>query len=197
MCSVKKIYNISYIEAEFGILDLVNQVREFLERNVYETANDPQLAAKRIVSDATVQAYTSLEIPVPSQDVDDNNAYQLQHVRTTGDKTWQRGEPRRDAVWVRITEMKLRAESEKCNIRGYNGQVIGLLNAVFILRGKSQEIYKLAHITRLNWIGNGKPGGPEGMSFLGKFTGREGQNMVWVQAIEGPAHLIPLEPSWN
>jgi len=35
MWSVKKIYNISYIEAEFRISDLANQVREFLECNVY------------------------------------------------------------------------------------------------------------------------------------------------------------------
>jgi len=197
MCSVKKIYNISHIEAEFGISDLVNQVREFLECNIYETANDPQSAAKRMVLDTTVQAYTSLEIPVPSQDVDDNNAYQLQQVHTTGGKTWRGEEPRRDAVCIRITEMKLRAESKKCNIKGYNGQVIGLLNGVFILRGKSQEIYKLAYITRLNWTGNRKPGGPQGMSFLGKFTGGEDQNVVWVQAIEEAAHLIPLEPSRN
>ena len=72
-----KIYNISHIETEFGILDLINQVQEFLERNLYKTTNDPQSAAKRMVSDATVQAYTSLEIPVPSQDIDNNNAYQL------------------------------------------------------------------------------------------------------------------------
>ena len=72
-----------------------------------------------------------------------------------------------------------------------------MLNAVFILRGKSQEIYILAYITRLNWTGNGKPGGPEEMSYLGKFMSREGQNVVWVQAIEGVAHLIPLKPSWN
>jgi len=84
MCSVKKIYNISHIEPEFGILDLANQVRKFLECNVYETANDPELAANTTVSDATVQAYTSLEIPVPSQDIDDNNAYQLQQVHMTG-----------------------------------------------------------------------------------------------------------------
>ena len=75
---MKKIYNISHIEVEFGISDLVNPVREFLERNIYETANDPQSAAKRMVLDATMQAYTSLEIPVPSQDVDEHNAYQLQ-----------------------------------------------------------------------------------------------------------------------
>jgi len=84
---VKKIYNISHIEAEFRISDLVNRVREFWERNVYETANDPQSSAKRIVSDATVQAYTSLEIAVPSQDVDKNNTYQLQQIRMTGGKT--------------------------------------------------------------------------------------------------------------
>jgi len=35
------------------------------------------------------------------------------------------------------------------------------------------------------------------MYFLGKFTGGEGQNGVWVQAIEEAAHLIPLEPSQN
>ena len=56
----------------------------------------------------------------------------LERVRTTGCKRRRGGEPRRDAVWVRITEMKLRAVSEKFSIGGYNGQVIGLLNAVFI-----------------------------------------------------------------
>jgi len=36
MWLVKKIYNISHIEAEFGISDLANQVWEFLEYNVYD-----------------------------------------------------------------------------------------------------------------------------------------------------------------
>jgi len=93
--------------------------------------------------------------------------------------------------------MKLCTKSEKCNIKGYNGRVIGLLNAVFTLRQKSHEISKLPHITRLNWMGNGKPGGPEAMSYLGKFMSGEGQNVMWVQAIERAAHLIPLELSRN
>jgi len=194
MCSVKKIYNISYIEAEFEVSDLANQVREFLKRNVYKTANDPQSATQTMVLDATVQAYISLDIPVPSQDVDNNNTYQLHQVRMTGRRRWRAGEPRCDAVWVRITEMKLHAGSDKFRIRGYNGRVIGLLNAVFILRGKSQEIYKLACIMRLNWMGNGKPGEPEGMSCVKEYAGEEYQHVVWVQAIEGAAHLIPLEP---
>jgi len=136
-----------------------------------------------MVSDAIVQAYTSLEIPVPSQDVDETNAYQLQQVRTTGGKEWRGREVRHDVVWVQMTKINLHAKSQKCNIRSYNSRIIGLLNTVFILRRKSQEIYKLAHITRLNWTGNRKPGGPEEMSYLGKFTSGEGQNVVWVQAI--------------
>jgi len=98
MCSVKKIYNISHIEAEFRISDLANQVREFLERNIYKTTNDPELAANTTVSDATVQAYTSLEISVPSQGIDNNNTYQLQQVCTTVGKGWCGRESRRDAV---------------------------------------------------------------------------------------------------
>jgi hypothetical protein len=193
--SGKEIYNIPHIAAEFKIPDLANQVREFLEVNVYETADDPQSAAETMISNATVEAYTSLEIPVPSQDVDDNNTYQLQRVRTTGCKEWRGGGPRRDAVWVRITEMKFRAASDKRRIRGYNGRVIGFLNAIFILKGKSQEIYKLAHVTRLSWTGNGKPSGAEGMSYVGEVTGGGCQNVVWVHAIEGAVHLIPLEPN--
>jgi len=178
MCSVKEIYNISYIEAEFGISDLANQVREFSECNIYKAVNDPESGTNTIVLDTTMQVYTSLEIPVPSQDVADNNAYQLKQVCMTRGKRWQGRELRRDAVWVWITEIKLCIESEKCNIRRYNGQVIGLLNAVLILRGKSQKIYKLAYIMRLNWIGNRKPGRPKEMSYLGKFMSREGQNVV-------------------
>jgi len=116
--SGKEIYNLPHIAAEFKISDLANQVREFLELNVYGTADDPRSAAETMISNATVEAYTSLEIPVPSQDVDDNNTYQLQQVRTTGCKGWRGGGPRRDAVWVRITEMKFRAASDKRCIRG-------------------------------------------------------------------------------
>ena len=162
---------------------------------MHGTADYPRSATETMIENAMVKAYASLEIPVPSQDIDDNNTYQLQQVRTTGCKGWRGSGPRRDAVWMQITEMKFHAASDKRCIRGYNGRVIGSLNAIFILKGKSQEIYKLAHITKLSWTGNGKPSGPEGMSYVVEVTGEGYQNVVWVHVIEGAAHLIPLEPN--
>jgi len=49
---------------------------------------------------ATVEAYNSLEIPVPDQDVDTDNTYKVQHLRLTGRKSWRGRESRRDMVWV-------------------------------------------------------------------------------------------------
>jgi len=144
-----------------------------------------------------VQAYNSLEIPVPDQDVDENNAYKLQHVWATKGKMWQGKEARRDAVWVRIESMRLRPTSVTGYLRGYHGLVTGFLNALFTLRGSNGELYKLAHVTLLGWAGNPTPHGPEGMSEVKEFLHRGVQTVVWLRAIEGAAHLVPREPERN
>ena len=55
----------------------------------------------------------------------------------------------------------------------------------------------MAHVTLLNWVGNPMPHGPEGMSRVEGYAGVGGQSIVWLCAIEGAVHLIPLEPEWN
>ncbi|KAF8441137.1 hypothetical protein BGX38DRAFT_1272759 [Terfezia claveryi] len=42
-------------------------------------ADYPQSDIERILLNAEMQAYNMVEIPVPDQDVDDKNSYQLQH----------------------------------------------------------------------------------------------------------------------
>ena len=57
-----------------------------------------------------------------------------------------------------------------------------------------QDLHRLAHVTMLDWVGNPKPHGPEGMSYVQEFTGGGRQSVIWLRAIEGAVHLIPLEP---
>jgi len=63
--------------------------------------------AERILLHATVEAYNSLEIPVPDQDMDADNTYKVQHLRVTRLKSWRGGESRRDTVWVGVGSMRL------------------------------------------------------------------------------------------
>ncbi|KAF8415030.1 hypothetical protein EV426DRAFT_579132 [Tirmania nivea] len=134
----------------------------------------PQSDAERILLNAEVQAYNAVEIPVPDQDVDDNNCYQLQHVH--------------------IESMRLRPASVTEALKDYHSRVIGFLNALFTVRGTNNELYKLGHVTLLDWMGNQTPYGSEGMFYVQEFKRGGGQTIVWLRAIEGAAHLIPLEP---
>ena len=79
-------------------------------------------------------------------------------------------------------------------LKCFTGRVIGFLNALFTLRAVNKEVYRLTHVTLLDWVGNSTPPGREGMSYVKEFTGRGGQSVVWLRAIEGAAHLMPLEP---
>jgi len=75
--SIKKIYNIAHIVEAFMIPDLVRHVKHFLEWNVCQAGVDPQSDTERILLHATVEAYNSLKIPVPDQDVDADNTYKV------------------------------------------------------------------------------------------------------------------------
>ena len=57
------------------------------------------------------------------------------------------------------------------------------------------ELYKLAHVTLLQWVGNPIPHGPEGMSYVESPPMGQGEIVVWIRNIEGAVHLVPLEPN--
>ena len=179
------------------IPDLVRHVEHFLEWNVCQTGANSQSDAGSILLNATVVAYNCLEIPVPDQDVDADHTYKVQHLRVTGRKSWRGGEPRRDTVWVRVGSMRLCPASVSRRTKCYRGRAVGFLNALFTLLGTNQESFKLAHVTFLDWVGNPTPHGAEGMSRVEAYTGGGGQSIVWLSAIEGAVHLIPLEPERN
>jgi len=195
--SIKEIYNLVHIAEAFMIPDLARHVKHFLEWNFCQAGVDPQSDGERILLHATVEAYNSLEIPVPDQDVYADNTYKVQHLRAMGRKAWRGGELRRDTVWVRIGAMRLCPASVGRRSKGYRGSVIGFLNALFTLLGTNRESFKLAHVTLLDWVGNPMPHGADGMSRVEACTGGGGQSIVWLSAIEGAVHLIPLEPERN
>jgi len=195
--AVQVVYDLVRVAEECMIPELRDHIVQFFACNVCQPANDPESDTERILLHATVQAYNSLEIPVPDQDMDENNAYKLQHVQATRGKVWRGKETRRDAVWVRIESMRLRPMSVTGCLRGYHGLVTGSLNALFTLSASNGELYKLAHVTLLEWAGNPTPHGPEGMSEVKGFLHGGGQTVVWLRAIEGAAHLVPREPERN
>jgi len=100
--AIQVIYNLVRVAEEFMILELGDHIVQFFACNVCQVANDPESDAESILLHATVQVYNSLEIPVPDQDVDENNTYKLQHVQATRGRMWLGKETRRDVVWVRI-----------------------------------------------------------------------------------------------
>jgi len=96
--AVQVVYDLVRVAEEFMIPELGDHIGHFFAYNVCQAANEPESDAERILLHTTVQAYNSLEIPVQDQDVDKNNAYKLQHVRTTRGKMWRGKDARRDAV---------------------------------------------------------------------------------------------------
>jgi len=86
--AIQVIYNLVCVAEEFMIPELGEHIVQFFACNVYQAANDPESDAESILLHATVQAYNSLEIPIPDQDVDKKNAYKLQDVRATRGRIW-------------------------------------------------------------------------------------------------------------
>jgi len=78
--AVQVVYDLVRVAEEFMIPELGDYIVQFFACNNCQAANDLESDAERILLDETVQAYNSLEIPGPDQDVDENNTYKLQHV---------------------------------------------------------------------------------------------------------------------
>ena len=69
-----------------------------------------------------------------------------------------------------------------------------VFKCTFTIRGGG-ELYKLAHVTLLEWVGNAIPHVPEGMSYIESPPMGEGEIVVWIRIIQGAVHLVPLEPN--
>ena len=88
--------------------------------------------------------------------------------------------------------MNVPAVSGYRRVLSHQGHTAPFLNALFTIR-RGGELYKLAHITLLQWVGNPIPHGPEGMSYVESPPMGQGEIVVWIRNIEGVVHLVPLE----
>ncbi|KAF8415073.1 hypothetical protein EV426DRAFT_579129 [Tirmania nivea] len=60
--------------------------------------------------------------------------------------------------------------------------------------GSNRELYKLVHLTLLDWLGNLILHGPEGMSSVQAFSSGGGETIVWLRVVEEAVNLIQVEP---
>ena len=132
--SVEEVFNLYHLANEFMIPEIGLNTQVFFETNVFGTSEDLESDAKELLRNATVEAYTSLEVPVPDQDTDYINSYQLQKLQTTGKKYWRGKGPRRDSVWVHLRKMKVPAASGYRRVLSQQGRTAAFLNALFTIR---------------------------------------------------------------
>lgn len=189
--SIKEIYNLQHLSMHFNIIDIEQEVTEFLMLNAVGSLEINSDVGSWI-SDAPIRVYNGVQIPVPDQDVAGQNSYKYQHLRATGKKGWRGGKGRRDPVWVNVKTAKLRLQSSNGRIVSFSNRLPAYLNTLFSLKVPSGSLLKLAHVTLLEPIGNPTPHGPEGMFAVRKWS--DGNKIVWLKCLEGAVHLIPLEP---
>ena len=96
--SVQEVFNLRTLGNEFMIPEIGIHTRVFFETNDFGTSEHSESDANELLANAPVEAYTSLEVPVPDQDTDDLNSYQVQMLQTTGKKYWRGKGTRRDSV---------------------------------------------------------------------------------------------------
>ena len=80
--------------------------------------------ANELLVNAPVEAYTGLEVPVPDQDTNDINSYQVQMLQTTGKKYWRGKGTRRDSMWVHLRRMEIPTTSITQQIFSYKGRIL-------------------------------------------------------------------------
>ena len=114
-------------------------------------------------------------------------------LQTTGKKYWRGKGTRRDSVWVHVRRMEIPTTSVTLQVFSYEGRIPAFLNVLFSIR-VGGELYKLAHISTVEWVGNSIPHGPDGMSYGESGPMGEGEIVIWICNIEGAVHLVPLEP---
>ena len=80
---------------------------------------------------------------------------------------------------VNLRKMKIPAMSGYWRVLSYQGRTTEFLSALFTIRGGS-ELYKLAYVTLLEWVGNLIPYGPEDMSYVESPPMRQEEIVVWI-----------------
>ena len=160
--SVQEVFNLRTLGNEFMIPEIGLHTRVSFETNVFGTSEHSESDANELLANAPVEAYSSFKVPVPDQDTDDLNSYQVQMLRTTGKKYWRGKVTRRDFVWVHLRRMEIPTTSVTRQVFSYKGHIPAFLNALFSIC-VGGELYKLAHISTVEWVGNPIPHGPEGM----------------------------------
>jgi len=183
---------IDHVVEEFQIPNLYEHIRVFLRNNIYSKSTAPESDVENLMNAGEVEAFNSVEIPVPEQDTSEQNAYILHHLRCTGKRAWRGREARHDVGWVRLAQNKIQGMLGRTE--SFSGRLPGQVNAMFTLRGQNRQLYRLAHVSLLQVIGNPTPKGPEGMACVKKRENGTGDIVVWLRSLEGTAHLIPLEP---
>jgi hypothetical protein len=184
---------IGHLVEEFQIPSLRKHVRMFLLNNIYSNSEAPESDADNLLNNCGVEAFSSVEIPVPEQDTSEQNAYILHHLRCTGKRAWRGKEARHDTAWVRLALSKI--QGSLARTESFSGRLPGQINAIFNLRGQDGQLYKLAHVSILQVIGNPTPKGPEGMAYVQVRQNQSGDCVVWLRSLEGVAQLIPVEPN--
>jgi len=147
-----------------------------------------KVSISRVLS-AGIRAYEALEIPMPKLNGKDFVVHYARYIEL---RKFKRGQSQSDWVWVRRHRV-----SENAGPTALNRHMPARLDALYKLADKAGEIYRLAHVTMLQAIGEGKVQGLEWMLRVGWPTPDVG-TVVRIGQIEGMAHLIPLEPnkSW-
>ena len=122
--SVREVFNLSTLGNEVMIPEIGLDTRVFLETNVFGMSEHLESDANELLGNAPVEAYTGLEIPVPDQDTNDINSYQIQMLQTTGKKYWRGKGTRRDSMWVHLRRMEIPTTSITQQIFSYKGRIL-------------------------------------------------------------------------
>ena len=95
-------------------------------------------------------------------------------------------------MWVPLQDMVVPKTSVPKRVSSFCGCIPGFLNTLFIFHVEG-EIYKLAHVTMLEWVRNLIPHGPKDMSYVESRPKGEGEIVVGIHNIEAVVHLVPFE----
>ena len=75
--------------------------------------------------------------------------------------------------------MEIPITSVTRQVFSYKGRIPAFLNALFSMR-VGGELYKLAHISTVEWVRNPIPPGLEGMSYVESRPMGEGEMVIWI-----------------
>ena len=80
-------------------------------------------------------------------------------------------------MWVHVRRMEIPTTSVTLQVFSYEGRIPAFLNVLFSIR-VGGELYKLAHVSTGEWVGNPIPHGPEGMSYVASRPMGEGEMVI-------------------